>query len=419
MRTLRRPLPPALVPGAAALALALVLPAPVRAQLVVGQYEPEAPVGTWNSFPFSTAPSLAMGGTVYARAAGPASALANPASAARLAGLRIGLDASLGRAEFFRFGPVNTGVLTSRANLALDVSALDWGGISFKLGRWALALNAALDAYYDRPRVDFDYAEGGRTVYAYDWTQTGFLRTAHVALARELGSNLAVGLGVGILSGRWELASEENLIYAGYAIRDERERGLSGFFVNAGLQWTPFPALDLGLALRAPFTLKADSTSTLRFTPAGAGNAIVIRGAAADKVRQPAVLGAGASWALLPRLRLALDLTYLNWAAYEPVYFGEAKARDFRDVLRAGAGVEYEPEIRVWGKRLTLPVRAGFIYDPQPMKTPRSAYRAWTVGAGAALGRVSLDIGACLGSERGSGRNLKTARVSASLGVAL
>jgi hypothetical protein len=53
------------------------------------------------------------------------------------------------------------------------------------------------------------------------------------------------------------------------------------------------------------------------------------------------------------------------------------------------------------------------------MKTPRSAYRAWTVGAGAALGRVSLDIGACLGSERGSGRNLKTARVSASLGVAL
>ena len=68
---------------------------------------------------------------------------------------------------------------------------------------------------------------------------------------------------------------------------------------------------------------------------------------------------------------------------------------------------------------LTLPARAGFIYDPQPMKSPRSAYRVWTIGAGAVLERVSVDVGAWLGSERGSGRNLKTARVSASLGVRL
>ena len=409
---------------AVALALVLgtaVLGTPARAQLVLGQYELEAPAGTWNSFPHLTTAALGRGGTVFASALAPApgDALVNPAAAARAHGARIALDGSLRRTDFFRYGPLNTGVITSRENLATNTAALDGGGISLRLGRWGVALNAALLESYDRPGIDFDYREDGRLLYSYAWSQTGLLRAVHLALAREVRPCLTAGLGLGLLSGSTELRSVEDYVYAGYSIKDERDRALTGFFVNAGLVWDPVPGLSLGLAVRAPFDVKAKGTSALSFASDEAPEPIVIRGEARDKSRMPAVVGAGASWAALPRLRLALDLAFLNWASYRAQYFGETKTRDFRNVLRVGAGVEYEIEARLGTRRLILPVRTGFIYDPQPMKDPRSAYRLWTVGAGAALGRFAVDFGAALGSERGSGRDLKTLRASAALGVTL
>lgn len=420
MGTTRPPLLRRFIAGLIALALgAAALPASARAQLVLGQYETEAPAGTWNSFPFLTAACLGRGGTVFATASGPGDALANPAAAARAAGIRFVLDGSLGRADFFRFGPVNTGVLTSRDNLAMNTTALDGGGVSLRIGRWGIALNAALLEVYDRPGIAYEYRDGGRLLYSHAWSQTGFLRTVHLSLAREIRPNLTAGLGVGSLSGTMDLRSEEDYVYAGYAIEDERDRDLSGFFLNAGLVWNPAPGLSLGLALRAPFDVKADATSVLSFVSSESPAPIVIRGAAEDKSRMPAVVGTGASWEALPGLRLALDLAFLNWSSYRAVYFGETQARDFRDVLRVGAGVEYGLEVRVRSKRLRLPVRTGFIYDPQPMKNPRSSYRLWTFGAGAALGRFAFDAGAAVGTERGSGRNLRTVRASFALGVAL
>lgn len=413
MRTLRRLLPALLALGTTALVI------PARAQLAMGQYETEAPSGSWNSFPFLTAPSLGRGETVYAFASLPSAALSNPALAARLPKLSLGLNGSLRRAEFFRFGPLNTGAFSSRDNLTVDLTALDWGGVSLKLGRWAVAFNAALLEDYDRPIVDFDYYEGGRLLYSYRWAQKGILRIFHLALARDLRSNLSIGLGVGLLSGTTELDAEENYIYAGYSLRDNRDRDLSGFFLNAGLVWDPWPALRLGLAVRAPFIEKAESTSDLSFASAGAGSSIIISDSTVDKSRLPAAVGAGACWTALPGLQLTLDLTFLNWASYQSVYFGETKTRPFRNVIKIGAGVEYAPEIELWGAIWKFPLRAGFVYDPQPMKNPRSGYRRWTIGVGAALKRVSIDIGASFGTEDGSGRSLRTARAAAALGISL
>lgn len=409
---------PVLLPCLSALALA-VLPLSVPAQLVQGQYETEAPVGSWNTFPFLTAPSLGRGETSYAFASDSSCALANPALAARLPKLTLGLNGSLRRATIFRFGPVNTGVFTSRENLTIDLSALDWVGLSFRLGRWAVAFNAALIETYDRPSIAFDYYEEGRLLYSYKWNQTGLLRTFHLSLARELRPNLAVGLGLGLLSGSTGLTSEESYAYAGYVIRDDRDQDLSGFTMNAGILWEPLAGLRLALAVRAPFSAKAASESALSYTSVSAGAPIVIRGSSRDKSRLPATVGAGVCWSALPRLQWAVDLTFIDWMSYRFQYFGETKTRAFRNSWKLGTGVEYEPEIRLWGAALTLPFRAGIVYDSQPMRDPRSGVLGWTVGTGVAWNHLRLDLGASFGSENGSGRKLRTIRTALALGYRL
>ncbi len=409
---------PRLIPCLVALGLA-ALPVPGRAQLVMGQYEIEAPAGTWNTFPFLTAPSLGRGETGYAFASDPSCALGNPALLTRLAKLTLGLNGSRRQAAIFRFGPINTGVFTTQGNLTIDVSALDWGGLAFRFGRWAVALNAALVEVYDRPKVAFDYYEGSRFLYSFRWHQKGILRTVHLALAGELRPGLSIGLGVGLLSGTTELSSEEDYAYAGFVIHDDRHQDLSGFFINGGVSWEPLAGLRLGFALRAPFVVKSDSASTLNYTPVSGATSISIRASSRDKSRLPMAAGAGVSWTVLPQLRLAADLTFLNWTSYEFRYFDETKTRAFRNAWKLGAGAEYLSEIRVWGLNLTLPFRAGIVYDPQPMKDPRSGYLGWTVGTGLVWDHLSLDIGASFGTENGSGRKLRTNRAALALGYGL
>ena len=60
-------------------ALALLTSLPASAQLVVGQYEDEAPLRTWNTFGIPSAPSVGLGGTQFARAFDSSVALVNPA----------------------------------------------------------------------------------------------------------------------------------------------------------------------------------------------------------------------------------------------------------------------------------------------------------------------------------------------------
>ena len=79
------------------------------AQLVVGQYEDEAPLGTWNSFGAPSAPSVGLGGTQFAWAWDVSASLANPALLLSLPQLAASLSGSYGTASMFRYALVNTG----------------------------------------------------------------------------------------------------------------------------------------------------------------------------------------------------------------------------------------------------------------------------------------------------------------------
>ncbi len=60
------------------LLLWLFLLSPAWSQLVLGQYEDEAPLRSWNQYGFLGATSLAVGGTRFAFATDCSTSLANP-----------------------------------------------------------------------------------------------------------------------------------------------------------------------------------------------------------------------------------------------------------------------------------------------------------------------------------------------------
>ncbi len=405
MRKYRR-----LIPVLAGLLLVLALP--LRAQLVLGQYEDEAPFRSWNAFPIITAAAQGRGGTALALASDGSAALANPALLLRLPALTLTLNGSFQTAQFYRFAAVNTGVFRSSGNLHSSRVDVDLAAAAYVRGGWAFALAVAGLETYNRPDVHVNGTSQGNIYYFYDFEQSGVLRTASLSAARRLGSKLGLGLTVGYLWGALERASLEQWVYSGYTISNRVSQDLSGFGLQAGLTWDPAPALTLGATIRAPLERKAKNHSLLTYQAASVD--IRIEDTATDVIQQPWVGGLGAAFRALPGLTITADAVYFGWSKYENRFFGEIQKRDFRDVVRIGIGLEYVTRFSFQGNPVESPLRAGILYDPQPMKNPASAYVNYCLGTGLHWKSIHLDLGGMYGRESGSGRGLSGFRAQLS-----
>src|SRR4030042_1490867 len=123
-------------------AILLAVPSASPAQLVIGQYEDEAPLRTWNTFGLATASSIGRGETMLALADDCSAALSNPALLAGLPKFTLSLNGSYSRSTLFRYSIVNTGVLVSEGNLGIGLFALDFGGLSYRISDWTFAITA-------------------------------------------------------------------------------------------------------------------------------------------------------------------------------------------------------------------------------------------------------------------------------------
>jgi len=168
----------------------------------------------------------------------------------------------------------------------------------------------------------------------------------------------------------------------------------------------------LAATVRGPWTKKADSSSELSYQAPAGPTDITIAGSAVDSLRQPWIVGLGLSAQLLEGLTLASEVVYYGWSSYAPEYFGEIQERDFRDVIRVGAGAEYTTPIRLFGGKVDFPNRIGILYDPQPMADPHSSYVYLTFGTGLHWPAFHVDLGASLGWESGSGYGLAGRRIA-------
>ena len=258
------------------------------AQLVVGQYEDEAPLGTWNTFGAPSAPSVGLGGTQFARAWDVSASLANPALLLSLPRLAASLSASYGAASMFRYALVNTGPVESRSNLSVGVLGIDHGGLAYRRGAWAFALALAAPESYGRPGIVI--GEGG---YQLTFEQTGYLRVLHAGVARRLPWGLSLGIGLNYAEGKLDRTTVEQTadILRIVTITDDKHETFQGLYVNAGLTWAANAALTAALVVRSPYVKEGAAESLLRYEVPVEGTDIRIDAAATNAYRQPWVVG--------------------------------------------------------------------------------------------------------------------------------
>ena len=212
------------------------LPETSRAQLVMGQYEDEAPLRTWNTFGFTTAPSLAMGETQFTLASDSSTSLSNPALLTDLPKITLTLNSSVETASMFKFSIVNTGVFLTEGNSSLSYLSLDFAGASFRLKNWAFSFSVALLEYYPRPLIDFQYS-AMFDAYTLNFDQDGVLKNINFSVARRLFGKISLGIGLNYAFGYLEKEIQEEWVSQNFSITDRKSHEFKGFYINGGLVW--------------------------------------------------------------------------------------------------------------------------------------------------------------------------------------
>jgi hypothetical protein len=203
----------------------------------------------------------------------------------------------------------------------------------------------------------------------------------------------------------------------GITISHRIDQSLSGFYINGGLLARVTARMELAFVFRTSYDRKSKSRSQLRYSAAQAGTDILIEAASDDLYHQPWLVGLGLRYELSSRLRLLGDLTYFRWTGYRVLYFGEKVNRDFVPALKPAVGAEYDAPIRLFRTTASVPLRLGLGFDPQPMRSPSSAYTVFSLGTGIHFRTLGFDIGGQIGLESGSGRGLSAGRLCVSLTI--
>jgi hypothetical protein len=385
-------------------------------QMTLGQYEDEAPFRTWNILGITTASSLALGETQFTTASDCSAALSNPSLLSSLPKITVTLSSSLSSASFFKYSIVNTGVLYSDKNISLNLLAFDFAGAAVRVKKWSFALSTALLESYDRPQ-----ARASSSSYSLSLDQKGNLKNINFSAALKISGFLSAGIGLNFISGHFNKDISDEWTEARITITDSLSHEFRGFYFNGGLLLDLRDRIKVAAAFRMPYVKKSRSCSLKRYEAPAGNTDIRIEASASSEYRQPLIAGLGVSYKFSPLLQISSDLTYFKWSKYRIIYFEQADEvqRNFKDIVKIGAGVEYLTPITFLGQRMNLPLRAGLSYDPQPMEAPSSSYLYYSLGTGLHWGNFFLDWGMLFGKESGSGDSLSGRRYALSLSFKL
>lgn len=393
----------------------LLFPSMLGAQLIIGQYEEEAPLRTWNISGFIPASGLGRADIMTIIADTPAIAFNNPSLLANLTRLSFYLNGSITRASLFRFGLVNTGVLKSNQNIWIRIMAFDGAGLALRAGAWSFGFGAAITEYYDRPSVMAESVSGGKTTYKINFSQQGFLRTYNFAIARNLGKILSIGLALNNSQGNVERKTEESWPLNQILIIDEKKGSLKDPYFRFGLSAKIRDSLKMSLVLEPAHKLEKKSYSLLRYSAETTKTLITIEDEADDFIQKPWQVGLAGSYSFDRSWLLCAEAIFFNWSKYKLTWFSQEETRNFRDVIRLALAIENMSSWFLFRQSFILTTRLGIQVDPQPMKIPQSTFYSLSSGFSLRWKWFRLDFGASWGQEKGSGTSLETFRSALTL----
>jgi long-subunit fatty acid transport protein len=284
-----------------------------------------------------------------------------------------------------------------------------------------MALSMALVESYHRPEADYSSTWGGYPYESKNFGQEGVLKNINFSIARKIFNGLSAGFGLNYVYGRFEkTVTEIDHIY-NITDTDSLSHEFKGFFLNGGLIWNLTEKIAIAAVFRTPFVKKSDDKSLKRTYSPDTNTDIKIEVSGRSEYKQPLVVGLGVSFQISPELKVSSDLTFYNWSKYSIIYFGQEDElpRNFKDIIKIGAGIEHIVSADIFGQKISIPLRAGLSYDPQPMKEPGSSYFYYSFGTGLHWEKFHLDVGLLFGKEKGSGNSLSGRKAVLSLTLEL
>jgi hypothetical protein len=381
---------------------------PAFSQMLLGQYEDEAPLRTWNILGVTTASSLGLGGVQLASPGDTSAALVNPSLLFKHPKLAFTLSASSSKVSLMKYGIVNTGPITLDETPYYNHYAFDFIGLAVNLSGWVLSLSSSVMESYARPVALSEVRSDSHVYYHLSFNQKGLLRNINLALSRKVNKKLSLGLAVNYVFGNNEKSIEEKWFSSNITITDEKKHDFKGFFINGGFNLEMTEKFSLAGIFRTPYIKKSDSQSLLRYFSPGGDTDIRIDAVGNNSYNQPFVVGLGLQYVFSKNFRAAADFNFFDWSSYKIDYFNEELDRNFKNVLKIGTGVEYSMPAKFIRQDIRVFYRLGASYDPQPMKIADSYYLGLTLGTGIQWRRYFLDLGILLAQEFGSGDDLNS-----------
>ena len=377
----------------------------IKSQCIIGQYEDEAPFGTWNILGVYDARAIGMGESLFGLIEEPLGLIFR-----RDNFFSFSLSFINNKAEFFKYSFINTSDIYFSRNLKTSYIGMDFAHSLIKFKKWFFALSFTQPETYFRPAVEVNYSYRGETYRTIKADFEGYLNSLNFSIGRKLNQLITIGVGIHYVYGEIKRKIEDNYTYYQVVTTDNRSQKLKGYYFSLNILMDVTPKFKLLVNFRTPYTRHSESKSSLKYFSSKKQIEIEIKGSAQDKIKIPLTIGSGILYKMKRDLLFTASITFFNWANYKITYFDEDRKRDFKNIIKIGAGFEYISHLKIKSFTFSVPLRAGYIYDPQPMKSPNSYYNYFTLGAGIYYKKYGLDFGFMFGKENGSGNSLHTSK---------
>ncbi|MCP2519230.1 hypothetical protein NLC82_03550 [Candidatus Aminicenantes bacterium AC-335-A11] len=392
----------------------ILIPGILKSQCVIGQYEDEAPFRTWNIFGVYDARSTGMGESLFGLIEEPLGLLLQQNKL-----FSFSLSFISTKAEFFKYSFINTSDIYFPRNLKASYIGMDFAYGLIKFKDWFFGLSFTQPETYFRPAVEVNYSYKGKTYRTIKANFEGYLNSLNFSIGRRIGELITVGIGIHYVYGEITRKIEDDYIYYQVITTDNRSQKISGYYFSLIILANPSSRFKLVVNFRSPYTRYLDSESSLRYYSSRKQIEIRINGNARDEIKIPLTVGSGILYEIEEDLLLSANIIFFNWSNYRVTYFDEERKREFKNTIKIGIGLEYLTHLKIKNYLFSIPIRTGYIYDPQPMKNPNSYYNYVTMGWGIYYKKVGVDFGLMFGKENGSGNSLHASKLICNLNFQL
>ena len=265
--------------------------------------------------------------------------------------------------------------------------------------------------------------------------QDGFLSAVGTAAAVQVTSNLSLGVTLNIWTGKlfwdngWKEAFTERAVgtQGGVPVTidtrfSDEYANFQGINANFGFLWNITPSFTLGGVIKTPFDAsiehKFSFSQTSQFGPPVSATILSQQSFVEEvELNMPLSYGVGLAWRVSDALTLDFDVYRTHWSDYvlkdsrgnefSPVDGRPASESDISDTTQVRLGGEYLfvfPE-----KNITVPLRAGLFYDPEPSQGGVKDFYGFSIGSGVAYKGFIFDVA----YQLRWGRNLDTGNLIA------